>query len=395
MRTLHVASSYPLTDGDTTAPFMQEMLSALAERGHEVKMLVPRIVGLEEGHRRGVEVVGFRHAPASLQHWGYGRSVVRGGHLRRSVTIVAPMAMTAMALSVIRILRSWEPDIVHLHWLVPQGLLAPLVGRSTPVVISIHGADVGFALGRLRHIARYALRRADAIVAASSAILDSVATLDPATRHRIHSIPHGADHSRFGTGSRSEARSVLGLGESDRIAFAVGRLVRKKGFDVLIRASRHAEMDGVRFFIAGNGPEAEPLKDLVAEIRAPVAFLGQLSRDDVAAWLAAADVIAVPSRQSSRDMDSGPVVLMESLASGTPVVTTPVGMAPDAIVPGVNGALVPQDDPDALAQAIASVLARSAELGANARRRFLEIGDWRRVALQLERVYEGVLAGQE
>jgi colanic acid/amylovoran biosynthesis glycosyltransferase len=387
VKLLHVASSYPLTVGDSTAPFMEEMLSALAEEGHQVRVIVPRVSGLEEGPRCGVEVAGFTHAPARFQLWGYGRSLAGAGALKPAALLIAPAAMVAMAVVVRRAIAQWKPDIVHLHWLIPQGVLGLVLPRSVPIVISVHGADARFALGRLKPLARRGLQRADAVIAASAPILDAIASIDPTVRPKLRAIPHGAD-DRFGDITRSEARERLGLDIDRRVVFAVGRLVEKKGFDVLIGASGDPALSGTAVYIGGSGPEETALRDHAHGTT--VSLLGQLDRNEVALWLAAADVVAIPSRQVGNDVDSGPVVLMEALASGTAVVSTPLGMAPAAIQQGVNGGLVAPDNVDALARELSAVLERSHEFGENARRTFLEIGSWRRVASQMGALYSEV-----
>lgn len=387
MRLLHVASSYPLVEGGTTAPFMEEMLGEVASIGHDVRVIVPRIAGLQEGMRRGVDVVGYRHAPVRYQNWGYGRSLGEGGRLRGSALAAAPVAMFAAAASLRRHVRAWSPDVVHLHWLIPHGALATIVPRDLPVVISVHGADARFSVGWLKPIARRALSRADIVIAASSAILEGVAEADPPSRPKMRVIAHGADDGLFGRVTRFEARRVLGLHPDEQFVLTIGRLVPKKGLDTLISACATADLAGTQVYIGGSGPEEVRLRSLAQSLGVNVRFLGQLNRREVATWLAAADVVAIPSVAAGRDVDSGPVVLMEALASGTPVVSTPIGMAPDVIVPGYNGALAEPGNPQSLGAALRQVLALSTEMGANARATFGQTGSWHRVAEDLTNVY--------
>ena len=79
MRILHVASSYPLDEGDATAPFMEEIASAQVRRGHDVAVLVPAVPGLVTGRRLGVDVSAARYAPRPLQVFGFGRSLDGSG----------------------------------------------------------------------------------------------------------------------------------------------------------------------------------------------------------------------------------------------------------------------------------------------------------------------------
>lgn len=390
MRVLHVASSYPLTPGGTQAPFMEEMLAAQVRTGITVAVLVPRVSGLVEGGREGVEVIGFAHAPTPLQRWGYGRSLNSDGSLTATALAVTPLAILSMAARLRTLANRWGPDLVHLHWLMPQGLVAPVVPRAIPIVVSVHGADARFATGRLRPAAAAVVRRANTVVAASSGILEAISTVDKSARSKSVVVPHGANSSLFGAISKEHARRQLHLPQDARIVFAVGRLVPKKGFDVLIEATRQLGPD-VTVVIAGDGPQRDQLTAQARAVDRSIDLLGEIDRGRLALWYAAADVVAVPSIPKQSDVDSGPVVLMEALASGTAVVTTPVGMGPDVVSDGQNGRVIPPGDSSALAAALSDVIQQATGMGERARETFRSIGDWDRVAATMRGVYERAL----
>jgi glycosyltransferase involved in cell wall biosynthesis len=154
----------------------------------------------------------------------------------------------------------------------------------------------------------------------------------------------------------------------------------------------------VRLVLAGGG-------DLDGELRARAAaagvagrvrFLGDVSQDTVAAWLAAADVAAVPSvRDDSGNVDGLPNTVLEALASGTPVVATPAGGIGSVIDDGQNGLIVPEKDGSALADAIAALLSdrgRAERLGAAARDRVAARFGWAATAAAFENAYDRALA---
>jgi glycosyltransferase involved in cell wall biosynthesis len=389
MRILHVASSYPLSSGGTTAPFMEEMLTALARRGHEVTVIAPHIAEFEEGMRNGVNVMSAHYAPlASLENWGHGMSLDERGRLRRSAIAMTPFAVTSIGWKLRRELRRIDYDLVHVHWILPLGVLAPLVPSAIPVVVSMHGADARYVHGRLSRVAGRIVHRADAIVAASSRILETIADL-PGAREKSHVIPHGADGSLFGAVTQDEARKTLGIPPSERVFVAVGRLVPKKGFSDLIVAMSRLDDPTVKLYVVGDGPARARLEgEAASNTPGTVTFLGKKERAEVARWLAASDVVVIPSVPVDGDIDSGPVVLMEAMAAGRPVVSTRVGMAPDIIEDGVNGYLVDSGDPAALARTLTQVLDTGAAMRSAARSTFERVGDWDRVAAELEATYE-------
>jgi glycosyltransferase involved in cell wall biosynthesis len=126
-----------------------------------------------------------------------------------------------------------------------------------------------------------------------------------------------------------------------------GRLSPEKGIDVAIRAV--GELDGIMLDIAGTGPDEEALRRL-AESVAPgrVRFHGLVDKAEVQRLMLAAAVVVVPSRW----YENQPMVVLEALARGTPVVGSALGGMPELIEPGVTGDLVPANDPHALAGAL-------------------------------------------
>jgi glycosyltransferase involved in cell wall biosynthesis len=180
---------------------------------------------------------------------------------------------------------------------------------------------------------------------------------------------------------------------------ALGRMVYKKGFSYLLEAfprilERHP---AARLMIAGYGDLREQLERRAAElgIAASVVFPGQLTRDQAARAISAADVYTVPSvLDQAGNVDGLPNALLEGMSAARPIVASRVAGIPDVIEDGVHGLLVPERDPAALADAITrllddSVLARG--LGERARRRVLEELTWDTAAERFEAAYRRAL----
>lgn len=198
-------------------------------------------------------------------------------------------------------------------------------------------------------------------------------------------VPHGVDLDRFRPGP-PPARGPLRL-------LAVGRLVEKKGFDVLVEALRHVDVP-VRLRIVGEGPQRDRLARAIsaAGLQTVVDLRGALSHAELPDEYAAADVVVAPSLTDAEgDRDGLPNVVLEAMASGRPVVAGDAGAVSSGVVDGVTGLLVPPGESAALASAIAR-LGRAPrlrrELGRHGRERAERHFDLGRCSQRLHRTLE-------
>jgi glycosyltransferase involved in cell wall biosynthesis len=215
---------------------------------------------------------------------------------------------------------------------------------------------------------------------------------------RLETVPYGVDTARFRPDDavRRRIRDEIGVSASAPLALAAGRLVRKKGFEFLIDAM--SAIPGVVLAIAGAGTLDAELRERArrAGVAERTRFLGDQTQDRVAELLMAADVAVVPSvRDDSGNVDGLPNVVLEAMASGTPLVTTPAGGIGAVADDGRTALVVPERDATALAAAVARVLADPAlgrALGRDARRLVEARFGWGRVAERMAAAYDAALA---
>ncbi len=393
-----VTTSYPRFPGDGVGSFMEPIAKGLAARGHEIHVVAPWHPAITRPKvEDGVHFHFFRYAPAqSLNIFGYAEGLRADTHLRAAVWAVAPLAMTAGWFKAWRVATKRHATVMHGHWIVPGGIMAAAAARRLPLVISLHGSDVFVAERHAiaRAAARRVLHRASWVTAPSDDLRRRAQQLgaDPA---RVETVPYGVDADRFAPSPAiaADVRRDLSLG-SGPVIFAAGRLVRKKGFEHLIAATRTLATThpSVRLLIAGDGDLRDELTTQAASASpARVTLLGNRSQDEVARLITAADVVAVPSvRDEAGNVDGLPNFALEALASGTPVVASRVGGLPQTIDDGVTGLLVPERDPSALANAMAALIDRpdwARALGQRARARVIQDFGWARVAERFESAY--------
>ena len=403
-RVVMVATSYPRFPGDTVGTFMEPIAQGLASRGHQIHMVLPWHPRWQRGARDGdVRFHLFKYAPLpSLNVFGYASALEADQRLRGAAVAAAPLAMAAGWRLARRLARQIDATMLHGHWVVPSGVIAAAASGGRPMVLSLHGSDVFVAerywpAGRA---ARWAFGRAG-FVTACSEDLRRRAVLLGASGDRSATVPYGVDATRFRPDAvaRRRLRERWGVGDDATIVLGVGRFVRKKGFEYLIDAVARLtpHRPALRLVLAGGG-------DLRAELEARIverglgerAFLpGVLHQDEVAASLAACDVVVVPSvRDRSGNVDGLPNVVLEALASGTPLIATPAGGIGSVVHDGRTGLLVPEADPAALAAAIERLLddpGVGAALASTARRWAEQEGSWPHAIDGFEHAYEMAL----
>ena len=262
---------------------------------------------------------------------------------------VRPWTLGPIVLAVLRLRRLLQRErvtLVHAHG-SRGALYAGLAtrGLGVPLVWHVRVADPDPRLDRLL------ARLAEAIVVNSSATAARLRRL-PGAAAKLTIVPNGVDPARFAPGP-ADARLLdsLGLDPAVPLVGYFGRLERGKGVDVLVDAATrlHAKLPATAFLFVGEGPLRETLIARAAAAGLPARFAGQ--RDDVAALLRLCAVVVLPSRQEAFGR-----ILIEAMAAGVPVVASAVGGIPEVCVDGVTGFLVPPEDPDALAVAIALTL---------------------------------------
>jgi sugar transferase (PEP-CTERM/EpsH1 system associated) len=261
-------------------------------------------------------------------------------------------------LRLVRLLRRLRPLIVHSrNWPAIDAIPAARVARVPLVVHGEHGREVADPEGR--NPRRKRIRRALAplvhhFVTVSADLRRWLIEDVRVPAAKVSAIHNGVDLSRFGRAGRLESRLRLDLPAEAVIVGTVGRLDPVKDQAGLIRAfakvrSAHPE---ALLVVVGDGPCRAELEDVVAASGQGehVRLLG--NRDDIPAVMAALDVFVLPSIAEGISN-----TILEAMASGLPVVATRVGGNPELVEDGIGGALVPRQDPSALAAAIAAYVA--------------------------------------
>lgn len=284
-------------------------------------------------------------------------------------------------------LQAFKPDVVLSYWLYPDAHGAMLATRRAriPFLAGARGSDLRVRDPVSRRLTRPVVHAAQRLLVVSED-LGRVAVRDyGADPARIRVIPNGCDAAIFHPTDRAAARDALGIAADDELVLYVGRLVAEKGLRELLDATRRLSVVRPRLQVVmlGEGPLQGELAATIAADGKRVRLAGAQSPSEVARWMAAADIVTLPSYSEGH-----PNVLVEAMACGRAVVATPVGGIPE-VVDGNSGILVAAHDAAALADGLALALDRDWDEAALALR-FSR--DWREVAQDTLRACEESIA---
>ena len=283
-----------------------------------------------------------------------------------------------------------QPDVVHTHGYRPD-VIAGGAARSlgVPWVTTVHGFTGGGWKNRFyERLQLLSYRHCSAVVAVSDRLSAELAERG-VPRSRLHMVRNGWPGEPAPL-PRSDARARLGItSDAPRIGW-IGRMSREKGADVLIQSLPALRTTGLRASMVGDGVERPPLESLARELGVTdmIDWHGPIA--DAGAVCPAFDVFVMSSRT-----EGTPIVLLEAMAAGVPVVATAVGGVP-AVLGTDGGLLVPSESPDQLAHAIQLTVtdrtAASARAQVSLARARGEFG-MARTAEAYDRVYESVIHG--
>jgi L-malate glycosyltransferase len=363
LKILILTTTFPRWKDDVVPSFVYHLSRQLYENGMEVFVLAPHHPGartLED--MGGVKVRRFRYfLPARFERLAYGPGVLPNFKRSLLAKVQLPLLFISELLYAMFLIRKEKIDVINSHWLLPQGLVGVICRGlfRTPQVVVVHGSDVNSikASAILRKACSCVLRHSDAVTVNSTYIRNAVVSIDRSVEGKVSYMPMGVDASVFAPMEAGSVKERYGAG---RLIFSIGRLIDWKGMKYLVMAMKDVikAVPDARLVIGGSGTEKANLERLSEELglKGYVMFPGYIDVCDLPAYYSAADVFVLPSIDLNGQTEALGVVLLEAMASGTPVVGSAVGGIPDIIRDGYNGFLVPERSPPDLADRIVRLL---------------------------------------
>ena len=297
-------------------------------------------------------------------------------------------------------------NIAHEHFDIPHGPFAGLryaKKKNVPLVVTYHGdweEGYGGVIRRIsmcfhnKYLVDKILSYADVIISPSRCYIGGSSFLRK-YKDKIVVIPNGINIREFDISySKEECRKKLELPLDKKILLFFGYLSPYKGPDVLVKAMPRIVkvVTDTELIFAGKGVMKEELEDISVKlgVEKSVKFAGFVEDDLKQFYYKAADVFVLPSMLST---ECFPLVNLEAMACGTPIVASKIGGIPDAVKEGENGLLVQPRDSEKLAEAIIYLLENEGvreRMGKKGSEKASEYS-WERIAEETEKVYEGLV----
>ncbi len=393
-----MTSTFPRWENDPGPAFVLELSRRLFEE-FEITILTPRATGdKKEENISGLRVVRF---PYFLKRWEklamHGGGILNQLKTNRLYYLMVPFFLLGQLTALLRLLRREHFDLIHAHWIIPQGFSAVLglamTGRKIPLVCTSHGGDLFALRGKISEcLKKLVLRRSDAITVVSRAMENRVAQMGVAGEN-IHVLPMGVDLKNLFTSDPAVKRAEQEL-------LFVGRLVEKKGVGILLEAMPEIlkKHPSVKLVIAGSGPMEEPLKQQARhlQIAGQVEFLGAVSQAELPSLYRRATLAVFPFLVAkSGDQEGFGLVQVEAMGCGCPVISGDLPAVHDIVEHQKTGLLVPSGDAKTLAMTVIWALDHPdvcSAMAQEARRRVTEEFDWRVVSKKYAKLYEKLIA---
>jgi phosphatidylinositol alpha-1,6-mannosyltransferase len=398
MKVIHVATAFPRHRDDPITPWLVELVRRQRQAGIDASVLAPAYKGGPDEESTGVPVRRFRYAPRFLETLTHDQAVPDRIRDRPASAALVPPYLAAGCAAAANLGRG-GPDLVHVHWPMPHALFGASMRRAsrgrTAMVCSFYSVEVNWVDQRLpwlRPFLEWSIRSADAVTAISTSTARSVQGL---WDRSVAVVPYAAVIPDV---SPDRIRPALSSATDPVRLLFVGRLVERKGVEVLVRAlARLRHTRDAELVIVGSGNREDSVRRTAAleGVADHVHMRGFVTAEQLSQEYAESDIFVLPAVVDSRgDTEGLGVVLLEALAYERPVIASRAGGIPDIVIDGETGWLSDPGDSEVLARRILDVISDPDEarrVAAQGKRRAEARFSWERILEETTAVYSSAV----
>jgi len=396
-RVLVLTSTFPRWENDTEPAFIFELSRRLTV-SFDVTVLSPRTPGSKrKENMAGLRVIRF---PYFFSQWEklamHGGGILNQLKTNPAYYLMVPFFLLGQLLAIIRLVRNEHFDLIHAHWLIPQGFIAALgmwiAGKNVPLLCTSHGGDLFALKGKgLQRLKRRIMDKSAALTVVSKAMKKTVVDMGVAP-DKVEVIPMGVDLKGLFTPDPGVQR------KTDELLF-VGRLVEVKGLQILLDAMPKvlAKHPGIRLVVAGAGPLESELRASAAKLNMTdcVDFLGMVPQLKLPSLYQQATLAVFPFIVTKSGVQEGfGLVVVEAMGCCCPVIAGDLPAIQDTVVHEENGLIFPSGNAQVLADSILKLLDDPefrARLAGEGRKSVVQNFDWEIIAGRYAEIYEKIM----
>lgn len=396
LKILVLTSTFPRWTGDQIPPFVFELSRRLG-KNYQLHVLAPHAPGAKVHElQNGIQIYRFKYALEKWETLVYGGAAGGGilSNLKQNPWnyLLVPFFLISELIALSRLCRAHKYDLIHAHWLIPQGLIAALCSSlgltAAKILCTCHGADLFGLQGRFwKPVKEWVVKRCDGITVVSRAMRDELLSFaDISEKVWIRSMGVDLEKQFVPPSGPRKPRSLL----------FVGRLVEKKGLEYLIKALPLVleKYPDACLRIAGSGPEQQRIRDLIIQLNLDknVLMLGAVPNHELAALYQSSEILVFPSVVAKGgDQEGLGLVLVEAMGCECAVIGTDLASLRDVIIENRTGLIVSQKNPLHLAEAVNYLFQHPdlrVRLGKAGRDYVLKKFDWRIVVEKYQNIMD-------
>lgn len=354
-RILCVTSNFPRWAFDSTTPFVLNLVKDLQKLGWKVDVLAPHAPGAYRTEiLENVHVERFRYFwPETQQTICYQGGALINLRMDKINYLKLPSLIAFELFNIFSKLAKGRYDLLHSHWILPQGFTGVLSSRllKVPHVTTVHGGDIFDLQGPvLKKFKQFTLNHVDAVTVNSSVTENAVSKLIQ-NLNKLHRIPMGVTEKRCNMGIESEKiKKYFKKGDGPLLIF-IGRLVEEKGVGDLIQAVNllKKQMPAISCLIIGEGRDRKIFENIVEKLGLSnrIFFPGWIAPEKIPEYLAAADIFVGPSRHAQNGwLEAQGLTFIEAMMAKVPVIATRIGGIIDSVKHEKTGLLINERSPE-------------------------------------------------
>jgi glycosyltransferase involved in cell wall biosynthesis len=361
---LVLTSTFPRYKGDATPPFVFELSRRLTD-SFNVFVLAPFSKGAKKVEiTNKMKIYRYKYwlnsGPLLTDRGAILPNISRNKYLLFQI----PFFVFFQFVNVFKICRKEKIDIIHAHWIIPQGFAAVIYKKifnpEIEVVITSHGGDI-FGLQKLNFLKKWVIDNSSEVTVVSNAIKNQIKKLNPKKELKITVAPMGVDFSRFNPDNFDDNLKKKFNIKGPFLLF-VGRLTEKKGVKYLILAMKNIVQyhPKTKLLIIGDGEERKNLEKLAKKnnlLNKAVIFVGAIKNSQLPKFYATADIFIGPSiKAENNDTEGFGLVFAEAIGSGCLTVASELPAVKDIVKNNFTGFLVKEKDPKNIAKVVINLI---------------------------------------